>query len=183
MSPSWNLFIISFIVIVLSFSLIIGLTQTIKIMFNTYISIIVSEGIGEMLRFYFNSKLFLLKDVGVIINEDTMIIIKIVIFILIIILLTLLPIYDVNIAIPSSNTLKITFNVIYGVFLSLIFITAILLYLSGTSLLFPNISTVSYLRESLINQSQYANFIIQISPACISLPFFMIIYSAFKTKK
>lgn len=183
MSPTWDLFISSLCITMISFAIIIGLTQTVKIIINTYIGLIVAEGLGNIIQLYLNSKISIFKDLGVEFNEYTLIIIKISIFIGIIVSLTILPIFDIIVAPPNSKTVKYVLTCIYGFLLALMIISVILLYASGTSLFFPTQSTVSYIRESLINQSEFIKNIVRWANVWLSIPFLLILFNGIKTKK
>ncbi|HLD63337.1 MAG TPA: hypothetical protein VI913_00395 [Candidatus Peribacteraceae bacterium] len=85
---SWDLLVIVFFVMVLSYSYIVGKDSAIKIIIAAYVAVLASHGLGNFLQSFAAGSTPLFAQIGIPITETPFGTIKLVLFLIILILLT-----------------------------------------------------------------------------------------------
>ena len=167
---SWDLFIVVFFVVVISYSFIVGLSRNLKILISSYVSILVADGFSEILRKYFFSQDPLIPIFKVENNENTFIIFKISIFVIFMVLFVIRGNFSINLRTKPTGFLGWASNASFG-FLNAGIITAtILRYVSGASFVDGTGEPANSALFSIYSQSKLVKLMIDNYNFWFSLP-------------
>ncbi len=133
-NPSWDLFVIVFFAIIIAYSVIVGRNMTLKIMIACYIAILTADGIGNMINRYFIGDDAFIKALDVSNAQESLIVIKILIFVLTIVLISLKGRFSISTDATGSSTMDLLLTLVYGILCAGLVTSTITLYASGTSL-------------------------------------------------
>ncbi len=131
-TPTWDLFVIVFFVVIIAYSYIIGRNSTIKVILSSYIAILASNGIGNFLNQFLVDRpfiQFLPENYGI----DSMSVLKISIFIVITLLLVLRGAFTVRTGNQQSRLISLFMNLIYGFLSAGLIVSTLMIYLTGGS--------------------------------------------------
>lgn len=184
---SWDLFVIVFFVVILAYSLIIGRDNTLKVIVGTYISMIAADAGGALFAKYLSgSELFMkiLKLAAVGSEQEAMVFIKVVIFVVLVILFAVRGAFEVDTSDDRSIIVRTILSVVYAVLSAGLIISAILVFVSGVSLLGGGggQDTVTALWD-VYNQSQMIQMIVDNSNVWFSLPALAFLIHSFYSHK
>ncbi len=132
---SWDLFIIVFFAIVMSFTFIIGKDRSMKIIIAAYIAIIASQGIGTMLTRLIGDGQQVFQSVGLPLDSTLVSIAKIFVFALCIILFVTRSGIDVSHSKDTGTILTIVYTGLYGFSLAGLIVSTVLTYAGGSGIL------------------------------------------------
>ena len=135
---SWDLFISSIFIIILSYSLIIGLNGTLKSIISTYLGILCADGLTNILAEYVFSSDKVVKGLTLFdftSTEQDLIAVKVIIFLSVIVALTVRGVFNVELSHMHSKTVSFLLNLIFGFFSAGLIVATLLIYISGASLL------------------------------------------------
>ena len=168
--PTWDLFILVFFAIIVTYSFIIGRDQTVKIVIASYISILTADGIGNLLHQYFfqMSPVFPLNIVPPVNNYT--IVAKVIVFSILIIVLMLKGNFAADVADGGSSLLSMVITAFMGILSAGLIISAILVYISGGSFLAGISIAGSDLASSIYTQSTLAKLLIDNTGFWFTLP-------------
>jgi len=133
---SWDLFIAVFFIIIVAYSLIIGLNGTIKVILGTYVAIVCADAIGLIFSNYFGgSEVFLqmAKDANFSGEFEAIIFTKVIVFLLMVILFAVKGSFIVGV--NSGGALKLVFHLIYATCSAGLIVSSLLVLVSGVSIL------------------------------------------------
>ncbi|MBT6143562.1 hypothetical protein HOH51_03565 [bacterium] len=139
---SWDLFIVSIFIIILSYSLIIGLNRTLKTIIATYLGILCADGLTNILAQYVFSSDRVLQGLTLFnlsSNESDLIALKVFIFLAVIVALTVRGVFNVHLSTFHSRPVVLCLNIIFGFLNAGLIVATMLIYISGASLLTGNI--------------------------------------------
>lgn len=158
---SWDLFIIVFFAIVVTYTFIIGKRESVKVIISTYIAILAVQGIGNVIQRVgaeaglTQNSLFGLGE-GIPLLSIT----KLILFIVIMILLTIKAGFTVVYA-RETMIVNIVITVLCGVATAGLLLSTLLTYASGLPLLdasLPNLASLSpIIRQSMLMQLMIFN--------------------------
>jgi len=135
---SWDLFIASIFIIILSYSLIIGLNGTLKSIISTYLGILCADGLTNILAEYVFSSDKVVKGLTLFnftSTEQDLIALKVIIFLSVIVALTVRGVFNVQLSHMHSRVVSFFLNLIFGFFSAGLIVATLLIYISGASLL------------------------------------------------
>lgn len=141
LSPTWDLFVIVFFIIIIAYSYIIGRNSTIKVILASYIAILTSNGIGNFLNQFLANRPFINffpENYGV----STIAVFKISIFILITLLLVLRGAFIVSVAPQRTRLMSLFMNLVYGFMSAGLIVSTLIIYLTEGSLDIANTETL-----------------------------------------
>jgi len=131
---SWDLFVIVFFTVIIAYSFIVGRNSTLKIIIASYIAILASDGIGNLIEHFLIGDKPLINLLDVTTNENSLIVIKIFIFVLTIVIIATRGRFAINMEKTKSPIMNVILNLTYGVLSAGLITSTILIYASGTSL-------------------------------------------------
>ncbi len=125
---SWDLFIIVFVAIVVTYSFIIGKNQAMKVIIATYISIIATQGISDLLVRLGGDSATLMSVSGMEFNVTTMSVAKIFMFALFIIMFMIRSGIEVSYAKQAGSVIGMLFTGLFGIATAGLIVSTILTY-------------------------------------------------------
>ncbi len=185
---SWDLFVIVFFVVILAYSLIIGRDNTLKVIVGTYVSMIAADAGGTLFaKSLSGSELFMkiLKLAAVGSEQEAMVFVKVIIFVTLVILFAVRGAFEVDTSDDRSVIVRTILSVVYAILSAGLIISAILVFVSGVSLLGGGGSdqtTVTALWD-VYNQSQMIRMIVDNSNVWFSLPALAFLIHSFYSHK
>lgn len=166
---SWDLFVIVFFALIVTYTFIIGRDESIKIIVATYVAIIAVQGIASALG-RLNTELgSVLSYVGLEGASWMLVVAKLVIFIAIIIFFTVRGGFEVKYSREPSQLLAIALTGIFGIATAGLILTTLMTYVTGVPLLEMNLATVKTLGP-IVQQSQLMQFLIQNQDLMFTFP-------------
>lgn len=167
--PTWDLFILVFFIIIITYSLIIGRSQTVRVMISSYISILTADGLGNLFQ-----KLFLTAESFFPIfnfENNYTVVLKVFLFAVLIIVLMLKGSFTADITDGDSTLLSFVLTGMMGLFCATLMITTILIFMAGGSFLIGYESVINLdLVNSIYSESSAARVLLDNSSLWFSLP-------------
>ncbi len=154
---SWNLFVIVFFTVIIAYSFIIGRNQTLKIIIASYIAILTSDGIGNLIERFLIGDRPLVNILDLSATESSLIIIKIFIFILTIVIIATRGRFSINMGKTNSPMMSVILNLTYGVLSAGLITSTILIYSSGASL----VQETSIIMNEAVLQMYRSSYMVQ----------------------
>lgn len=143
---SWDLFIIVFFAIVITYTFIIGKRESVKVILATYVSIVAVQGIGNVLqRISVEAGLSPGSALGLGTGVPMLSTIKLLLFVVLMVLLTIRAGFEVQYA-KESLVINMVITVLCGIATAGLLLSALLTYVSNLPLLdlsLPNVATLS----------------------------------------
>jgi hypothetical protein len=171
--PTWDLFILIFFAIVVTYSFIIGRDKTVKITIASYISILTADGVGNMMEKYF----FGLDPVVIIpqlqlggFENNYSIIAKILAFALFLVLLMLKGNFVADIHDGDNSAVSFIITALMGALSAGLLVSAVLVYMSNGSFLMGVPFLQTDLMTSIYDQSFLAKLMIDYIDVWFVLP-------------
>lgn len=132
---SWDLFLVVFFAIVMSYSFIIGKTQSVRVIIAVYIAIIATQGIGNFIERLGGMSLDMMRVADVTFNFTALSLIKIVVFAFFIIVFSLRSGIHVTYGKESNSLLSILYTALFGFTTAALIVSTILTYVGGKAIL------------------------------------------------
>ncbi len=175
---SWDLFIIVFFAIVVTYTFIIGKKESVKVILATYIAIVAVQGLGNVLqRVSAEAGISLQTLFGYTPAIPALAIFKLVAFIVIMILLTIKAGFTVS-YLKETTLVNIIITSLCGIATAGLLLSTLLTYVSNLPLLdmsLPNLASLS----PIIQQSWLMQLMIFNQDLWFSLPAFVLIGAGF----
>lgn len=176
---SWDLFIIVFFAIVVTYTFIIGKKQSVKVIISTYIAIVAVQGIGNVIqRIGAEAGLGGGELIpGIPPSVPLLPIFKLILFIVIMILLTIRAGFDVQYA-RESTLVNVIVTALCGLSSAALLLSTLLTYVSNVPLLdtaMPKLASLS----PIIQQSMLMQLMILNQDLWFSLPAIVLIVAGF----
>lgn len=167
---SWNLFVAVFFSVIVAYSFIIGKNQTLKIIIASYIAILASDGIGNLIQRYLIGDQAVIKFLSVANNQNALIFIKIGIFVMTVILITNRGRFQIDSSGNKSILLNAVLSLTYGVLSAGLLISTVLIYASGASLVRDGTLVMNEAVKAMYNESFLVKTMIDNYNIWFSLP-------------
>ena len=156
---SWDLFIIVFFALVVTYTFIIGKKESVKVIVATYISIVTVQGMGNLLQRVTAEAGFSLEGLfGFTAGIPLIAIFKLVAFIIIMVLITIRAGLSVTYT-KETLLLNIAFTLLCGLATAGLLLSTLLTYVSNLPILDLSMPTLSSL-SPIIQQSPLMQFMI-----------------------
>jgi hypothetical protein len=167
--PTWDLFILVFFVIIITYSLIIGRSQTVKVMIASYISVLTADGLGNLLQMFFLSENSFFRVIQF--DNNYVSIAKVVLFAIILIILMLKGSFTADITDGESSIMSFFLTGMMGLFCAALMISTIMIFIAGGSFLIGHdLESNSQLLASIYSQSIASRVLLDNSSLWFSLP-------------
>lgn len=134
---TWDLFIIVFFGVVIAYSFIIGRNQTLKVITATYVGILCGDALGNLFhRYLASSESFLkfLKLLAISNGEQATAFFKVLILITFVVIIAVRGIYSFNSQDKRPLSMRLAVSGVLGLFSAGLMMGAILIFVSGSSL-------------------------------------------------
>jgi len=167
--PTWDLFILVFFIIIITYSLIIGRSQTVRVMISAYIAVLTADGLGNLLQMLFFSEDSTFAVIGF--ENNYVAIAKVFLFATLIIILMLKGTFTADITDGDSSILSFLITGTMGLFCATLMVSTILIFIAGGSFLIGyDVQINSDLVSSIYEQSKAARVLLDNSSLWFSLP-------------
>jgi len=171
---SWDLFVIVFFGIVMSYSFIIGKHEAVKIIVFTYIAIVAGMAAGNLLEQLSDSSASLLSSFGLSIDISILDSTKLVIFIATIILLAIRGGFDVEYGNDDNNLVNTVLTGVFGFATAGLLLTTLITFIAGAPLLDAQLAQAAIL-SPIIQQSNLMQIMILYQNLWFVLPALLLI--------
>ena len=135
LTPSWDLAIIVFFGIVMAYSFIIGKHQSVKIIIGTYIAIIASQGIGNVLGRMIGDSTTAIHILGIGFDVTVLAIVKVVLLLTFAITFAIRSGIDVSYSKQTNTFLNIFYTGIFGLCTAGLILSALFTFATGGGIL------------------------------------------------
>lgn len=166
---SWDLFVIVFAALIVTYTFIIGRSESTKIIIASYIAIIAVQGISsavERLNVQLGS---LVSMLGLPMESWIFVVVKLVMFVGIVVFLTIRSGIEVRYSREPNQIIGVVLTLVFGASTAALLLTTILTYITGVPLLEMNLATVQALGP-VVQQSQLMQLLISNQDVCFTLP-------------
>lgn len=171
---SWDLFIIVFFAIVMSFNFIIGKDRSMKVIIASYIAIIATQGIGDVLTRLMGKSGQAFQSIGIPFDITLMSLAKIFVFALCIIIFVTRSGIEMSHSKDTGTILSIVYTGLFGFSLSGLIVSTVLTYAAGNGILDSGIVTSGAIAP-LVANSTLMQLMILNQDIWFTLPAFLIV--------
>ncbi len=171
---SWDLFIVVFFAIVMSYSFIIGKDQSMKVIIASYIAVIATQGIGNVLTRLIGTGQEIFQSVGIPLDITLISLSKIFFFALCIIIFVTRSGIEVEHNKGSGTILSIVYTGLFGFSTAGLIVSTVLTYAAGNGILdsaIVNSGTIA----PLIQESTLMQLMVLNQDIWFTLPAFLIV--------
>jgi hypothetical protein len=160
---SWDLFIIVFFALVVTYSFIIGKKESVKIILSCYVAIVAVQGVGNFAQriFGFSESQAMLSSFGIPLDTSVTSILKLLLFITIIVCLAVRAGFHVQYAREGSIAMNLGITALSGFATAGLLLATLLTYIAGAPLLDMHITATpglaAILKESTLMQLMIDN--------------------------
>lgn len=182
---TWDLFILAFVGVVVAYSFIIGRNQTLKVISATYISILCSDALGNLFGRYFASSesfLKLLKLFSIGNAEQATAFFKVAVLIVLIVIIAVRGLYSFDVQDERTFGVKTGISGILGLLSASLMLSAIMIFISGNSLIADTMVLNNPLTE-ISGNSRLVRIMLDYSPIWFSIPGLAIVVTSLISKK
>lgn len=171
---SWDLFIVVFFAIVMSYAFLIGKDQSMKVIIASYIAVIATQGIGNVLMRLVGDGDAVFRAVGIPLDITLISLSKIFVFALCIIIFVTRSGIDLTHDKDTGTILSILYTALFGFSTAGLIISTVLTYVGGNGILDTAIVSSSVLTP-LIQSSMLMQLMILNQDIWFTLPAFLIV--------
>lgn len=170
---SWDLFIVVIFAVIITYSFIIGKTNTLKVIIGSYIAILTADGLGNLFKQYLltsNKVLAFLNFFGVDGEDKTIILVKVLVFIAAIIILSIKGSFEIQSSVAKHGVVGLILNLIFGFLSAGLVISTLLIYASGASFVGGTVSMINNTLATAYGESQMVKLMIDNYNLWFALP-------------
>lgn len=171
---SWDLFVIVFFAIIITYSFIIGKHESIKVIIATYIAIVSGQAAGNILESLAGNPQPWLTNLGLSINLTILGSTKLVIFVATIILLDIRGGFEVEYGKDGNGLADVLLTGLYGFATAGILLSTLLTFVAGAPLLDSNLANAASL-SPIIQQSRLMQIMVYQQDLWFSFPAVLLI--------
>ncbi len=166
---SWDLFVIVFFGLVMSYSFIIGKHESVKIIVFTYIAIVAGLATGDILQQLSANSQPLLSSFGLVLDITVLDSTKLIIFIGTIILLAIRGGFDVEYGNDDNSVVNTVLTGVFGFATAGLLLTTLLTFVAGKHLLDPALGSAPNLAP-ILAQSTFMQAMVLYQSLWFALP-------------
>lgn len=171
---SWDLFIIVFFAMVITYTFIIGKREAVKIIVACYMAIVAVQGLSNVLERVIGQSQSAFDILGFSINFPLLSIIRMILFITIVISLAVRSGFDIQYGDSMGATVNVAVTALLGFASGLLVISTIIAYMGGSSILDMQAVTSATLTP-VIQQSRLLPLLLQNQDLWFALPALILI--------
>ncbi|MBT3292711.1 hypothetical protein HN512_04315 [Candidatus Peregrinibacteria bacterium] len=148
---SWDLFVIVFFAIVITYSLIIGKHESVKIVISTYIAIVAAQGIGNLVERLSAGSVPFLDIVGISMDISLLSSTKLVLFILTIVFLAVRGGFDIEYNKETGTIIDTLITAMFGFVTAGLMLSTLITFVADVPLLDKSIALKEPIQEMMKN--------------------------------
>ncbi len=156
---TWDLFIIVFFAIVVTYTFIIGKKESVKIIISSYIAIVAVQGLGNVLWRLNEFSEYALGLVGLSMSLQILSWVKLVLFIAIVVFLAVRAGFDITYSREIPSVISACITGFLGFATAGLLLSTVLTYVSGVPMLDPDLAKTAAL-SPIVQQSQLMQLMI-----------------------
>lgn len=160
-TPTWDLFIIVFFGLVITYSFIIGKHEAIKVIISTYIAILAVEGIGNIIERLSGDSLPMLNMVGLALDSTILTAVKLVLFVALIIFIAVRGGLEVGYTKDPGGFINVILTAVFGMATAGLLLITLFIFVADVQILDPNIENIEsiapLLQKSKLMQVMFLN--------------------------
>ncbi len=179
---SWDLFIIVFFAVVVTYSFIIGKKEAVKIIIGSYIGIVAVQAFGNLLQKLLGGSGSVLSFVGLSVDTGMISTVKLVLFIVVIVALAVKAGFDIQYIKQPNGVMNMVFTTLFGIASAGLLLTVVLSYIAGVPLLQTGMAQPTALAP-VIQQSALMPLMITYQEFWLILPAILLIVIGFLHNK
>ena len=177
-APTWDLFIIVFFGLVITYSFIIGKHEAVKIIISTYIAILAVEGIGNVIERVSGESTPILNTVGLAVDSDILTATKLVVFIALIIFIAVRSGLEIDYRKDPGGPVNVLLTAIFGFATAGLLLISLFIFVTDIALLDPNLENLET-AEALMKKSRLMQIMLLNQDLWFSLPALLLIAVGF----
>ena len=166
---SWDLFVIVFFAVVITYSFIIGKDESVKIIISTYIAIVAAQGMGNLMERLSSESQPLFNVVGFTLDIQILATTKLILFIVTIIFLAVRGGFEIDYQKEGSAIVDIVMTGIFGFVTAGIMLSTLMTFVADAPLLDKNIAQSPFI-ISIVAQSHLMELMVLYQDLWFSLP-------------
>ena len=175
---TWDLFILVFFAIVVTYTFIIGKKEAVKIIISTYITIVAVQGLGNVLQRLTGLTQPALDLFGLSLNLSVLSWVKLLLFIAIIVFLAVRAGFDISYGKESNAIVSVSMTAVLGFATAGLLLSTLLTYVAGVPLLDMTLANTASL-SPVVQQSQLMQLMILNQDLWFALPAIALIAAGF----
>jgi hypothetical protein len=177
-TPTWDLFIIVFFGLVITYSFIIGKHEAIKVIVSTYIAILAVEGIGNIIDRLSGESLPMLNIVGISLDSTVLTGVKLVLFIALIIFIAVRGGLEIGYTKDPGGFVNIILTAVFGMATAGLLMITLFIFVADVQILDPNMEHLANIAP-LLEKSKLMQVMILNQDLWFSLPALLLIIVGF----
>ena len=177
-TPTWDLFIIVFFGLVITYSFIIGKHESIKVIISTYIAILAVEGMGNIIERLSGDSLPMLSMVGLSMDSTVLTAIKLVLFIALIVFIAVRGGLEIGYSKDPGGLINVVLTAVFGMATAGLLLITLFIFVADIQILDPNIENIAAIAP-LLEKSKLMQVMILNQDLWFSLPALLLIVVGF----
>lgn len=177
-TPTWDLFIIVFFGLVITYSFIIGKHEAVKIIISTYIAILAVEGIANIITRITGDSRPILNVMGLNIDTDILTAVKLVVFIALIVFIAVRSGLEIDYNKDPGGPINVLLTAVFGFATAGLLMISLFIFVTDVSLLDPAIEQHETI-AALLQKSRLMQVMILNQDLWFSLPALLLIAVGF----
>ena len=173
-APTWDLFIIVFFGLVITYSFIIGKHEAVKIIISTYIAILAVEGIGNIIERISGDSRPLLSVVGLNVDGDILTAVKLVVFIALIIFISVRSGLEIDYSKDPGGPINAVLTAVFGFATAGLLLISLFIFVADVRILDPDLKQIEAI-SALLSKSKLMQVMILNQDLWFSLPALLLI--------
>lgn len=166
---SWDLFVIVFFAVVITYSFIIGKHESVKIIIATYIAIVAAQGMGNLLERLTTESQPLFSVVGFTLDLQLLATTKLILFVMTIVFLAVRGGFEIEYQKEGSALVDIALTAIFGFVTAGLMLSTLMTFVADAPLLDKNIAQSPFV-ISMVGQSRLMELMVLYQDLWFSLP-------------
>lgn len=179
---TWDLFVIVFFAVVMTYSFIIGKHESVKIIIATYIAIVAVQGIGNLLARYSDQSQPMFSMLGLTVDITLLATTKLVLFVAAIIILAIRGSFEIEFKRDPGSAIDPVLTGIFGFATAGLLLSTLLNYVADVPLLSKNIAEAATI-ASIVQQSPLMATMVTYQDLWFALPALLILGTGFIGKE
>ncbi len=179
---SWDLFVIVFFALVITYSFIIGKHESVKIIIASYIAIVSVQGIGNLLARFSGDSQPMFQMLGITVDITLLATTKLVLFVGAIIFLAVRGSFEVEFRREPGGALNSVLTGVFGFSTAGLLLSTLLTYVADVPLLSKNIADSATI-ATIVKQSHLMSTMVNYQDIWFALPALLILGTGFIGKE
>lgn len=173
-TPTWDLFIIVFFGLVITYSFIIGKHEAVKIIISTYIAILAVEGIGNVIERISGDSRPLLSVIGLSVDTDILTAVKLIVFIALIIFIAVRSGIEIDYSKDPGGAVNAVLTAVFGFATAGLLLISLFIFVADVNILDPSVEQIDTI-QAMLNKSKLMQVMILNQDLWFSLPALLLI--------